>query len=88
VKRAILPAAISESTAASRKRRERWLAKPVGSESRYRGDEVASRKVEIDGRLKQNPAYQRRQIPTNPTFYQFLFLILNYSKISYSQFIT
>jgi hypothetical protein len=42
VKRAILPAAISESTAAScLSWRERWLAKTVGGESSYQGDEVA-----------------------------------------------
>jgi hypothetical protein len=42
VKRAILPAAISESTAASCVAwRERWLAKTVGGESSYQGDEVA-----------------------------------------------
>lgn len=49
-------------------RRERWLAEPVESESRYRGDEVASARkgAEIDGRLEQNSAYSRCQTPTDP----------------------
>ena len=43
VKRAILPAAISDPTAAYGRKliRDRWLAEPVESESSYRGDEVA-----------------------------------------------
>jgi hypothetical protein len=41
VKRAILPAAISDTTAARPRVRERWLAEPVEGESSYRGDEVA-----------------------------------------------
>jgi hypothetical protein len=41
VKRAILPAAISETTAARPRVRERWLAEPVEGESSYRGDKVA-----------------------------------------------
>ena len=57
VKRAILPAAISDTTAAQQG--DRWLAETVGSESSYRGDEVAGCETEIDDRLKQNPAYSR-----------------------------
>ncbi len=52
VKRAILPAAISESAAKVRGSRSRPEV-----ESSHRGDEVASRKAEIDDRLEQNSAY-------------------------------
>ena len=72
MKRVILPAAISESTAAR--------GKPCATggspsrsedESRYRGDEVAGlrKKAERDGHLEQNSAYSRQPTPTNPTIH-------------------
>jgi hypothetical protein len=52
VKRAILPAAISGSAAKDRCSRSRPEV-----ESSHEGDDVTSRKAEIDGHLEQNSAY-------------------------------